>query len=48
MSDQGIVTKLSPMSVPVWDDQEQTKLSYTAPQALAARHALTEAVVTIR
>jgi len=29
-----------PLKVLVWDDQQQTKLSYTAPAALAARYGL--------
>jgi uncharacterized protein (DUF302 family) len=31
-----------PLKVLVWDDQRQTKLSYTAPAALAARHGLSD------
>ena len=29
-----------PLKVLVWDDDGQTKVSYTSPQALAARHCL--------
>ncbi len=31
-----------PLKVLVWDDAGQTKLSYTSPAALAARHGLSE------
>lgn len=31
-----------PLKLLVWDDDGQTKVSYTAPAALAARHGLTD------
>jgi uncharacterized protein (DUF302 family) len=31
-----------PLKVLVWADQDQTKVSYTAPRALAARYSLSE------
>jgi uncharacterized protein (DUF302 family) len=31
-----------PLKVLVWDDQRQTKLTYTAPESLAARYGLSD------
>jgi uncharacterized protein (DUF302 family) len=35
-----------PLKVLVWQDEHQTKLSYTAPPALAARYGLSEELAT--